>query len=169
MAQEDILTDYVSQFVGGLKRQCSNPKQGKVDIAKWYNFTTFDVIGDLAFAEPFGCVERAEYHPWVYDMLGNFKMDDAIRLARTFPLISGLLMALLPPSLKERSKAHFKWAIDKVNTRIEMGDRRQSPDFMHYLLLHNDEKGMTHDEIRELARLLVIAGSETVSSFCSSA
>ena len=56
----------------------------------------------------------------------------------------------------------------QVNQRIEMGDRRQEPDFLHYLLENNDEKGMTHDEIRETAGLLVIAGSETVSKFCIS-
>lgn len=164
-AQEDILTDYISQFVNGLKRECSSSREGKVNIAQWYNFTTFDVIGDLSFGEPFGCVKHAEYHPWVYDMLGHFKMLSAIRLARMFPLISIPLMMLMPSSLKKNRKAHLQWAIDKVNKRIEMGDRRQSPDFMHYLLRHNDEKGMTHDEIRDLAGTLVIAGSETVSKF----
>ena len=28
-----------------------------VDMNKWYNFTTFDLIGDLAFGEPFGCLQ----------------------------------------------------------------------------------------------------------------
>ena len=28
-------------------------------MVNWLNFTTFDIIGDLAFGEPFGCLELA--------------------------------------------------------------------------------------------------------------
>jgi hypothetical protein len=36
-----------------------------VDMSQWYNFTTFDIIGDLAFGEPFDCLKDSQYHPWV--------------------------------------------------------------------------------------------------------
>jgi hypothetical protein len=29
------------------------------------NFTTFDIIGDLAFGEPFGCLKNEKFHDWV--------------------------------------------------------------------------------------------------------
>src|SRR5947209_14598240 len=83
-AQETLLMDYVTQFVDGLKRECAGLNQGKVDISKWYNFTTFDVIGDLAFAEPFGCVRNGEYHQWVYDIFARLKVMTAMRTARFF-------------------------------------------------------------------------------------
>ncbi|OWY51607.1 hypothetical protein AALT_g11941 [Alternaria alternata] len=36
-----------------------------IDIAKWCNFLTFDMIGELAFGESYNCLETASYHPWV--------------------------------------------------------------------------------------------------------
>ncbi|KAK1954620.1 cytochrome P450 [Colletotrichum sublineola] len=36
---------------------------GPVDVVKWFNYTTFDIIGDLSFGEPFGCLDDETYHP----------------------------------------------------------------------------------------------------------
>lgn len=33
-----------------------------VDLVKWYNFTTFDIIGDLTFGESFDCLETSTLH-----------------------------------------------------------------------------------------------------------
>lgn len=33
-----------------------------VNIAAWYKYTTFDIIGDLAFGKPFGCLNNSKYH-----------------------------------------------------------------------------------------------------------
>jgi hypothetical protein len=37
--------------------------EGVANIEELLNFLTFDIIGDLAFAEPFGCLQGSEYHP----------------------------------------------------------------------------------------------------------
>ena len=34
-------------------------------MTKWYNLTAFDIIGDLAFGEPFGGLKSSTYHSWV--------------------------------------------------------------------------------------------------------
>jgi hypothetical protein len=36
-----------------------------VDLVRWLNWTTFDIIGELVFAEPFGCLEEERGHPLV--------------------------------------------------------------------------------------------------------
>ncbi|KAK7921540.1 cytochrome P450 [Apiospora marii] len=41
--------------------QCKIPQ----DMTDWYHWTTFDALGDLAFGEPFDCLEKARYNPWV--------------------------------------------------------------------------------------------------------
>ena len=59
--QEGILQRYVVQFIDGLKGM---EKRGELfNVVNWYNFTTFDIIGDLAFGEPFGCLDRGENSP----------------------------------------------------------------------------------------------------------
>lgn len=35
-----------------------NREEGRADVAKWFMFLSFDVIGDLAFGESFGNLER---------------------------------------------------------------------------------------------------------------
>jgi cytochrome P450 len=36
-----------------------------VDMVQWFNFTTFDIVGDLALGESFRCLEEPKYHGWV--------------------------------------------------------------------------------------------------------
>lgn len=59
MAQESIIQCHLRTFVKKLKEQCRKPN-GEVVVAlnQWYNFTTFDLIGDLALGEPSGFTEQ---------------------------------------------------------------------------------------------------------------
>ena len=40
-------------------------------------------------------------------------------------------------------------------------------DFMSYILRHNDEKGMSEPEIKQVCSILMIAGSETTATLLS--
>ena len=57
-AQESLMQSHPLLFVKKLKEQCQKPTKGLVALNQWYNFTTFDLIGDLAFGEPFGLTEQ---------------------------------------------------------------------------------------------------------------
>lgn len=67
-AQEGIVQGYVNLFINGLRERCVVVGEGEkgavagtktaFDMRHWFNFITFDVIGDLAFGEPFGCLEK---------------------------------------------------------------------------------------------------------------
>lgn len=70
-AQEGIVQGYVNLFISGLRERCvaaagegdegpvaGTTKTAAFDMRHWFNFITFDVIGDLAFGEPFGCLEK---------------------------------------------------------------------------------------------------------------
>jgi cytochrome P450 len=54
--QTDIVLHYVNMWI----QQLARVEQQGVDIVQWYNWLTFDIIGDLAFGEPFGAVEEGE-------------------------------------------------------------------------------------------------------------
>lgn len=74
-AQEDIIKSYVDLLVKRLKERCVPAPSQKdaprasektaVDMKSWLNYTTFDVIGDLAFGEPFDCLEKGTMDPRV--------------------------------------------------------------------------------------------------------
>lgn len=73
-AQEGIVKGYVDLLVKRLRERCMPVSSEKdtlsasktaFDMKSWLNFTTFDVIGDLAFGEPFGCLEKGTMDPRV--------------------------------------------------------------------------------------------------------
>jgi cytochrome P450 len=48
--QQPIIKQYIDLLIRKLRARCDNGR-ATVDIMAWYNYTTFDVIGDLAFGE----------------------------------------------------------------------------------------------------------------------
>lgn len=52
-AQEGMIGGYVDLLIRRLGERCGGGKGkgGEVDLMAWFNYTTFDVIGDLAFGE----------------------------------------------------------------------------------------------------------------------
>lgn len=58
--QEPIIQEYVNLLMDKLHERAGQ----KIDIVSWFNFTTFDLMGDLAFSESFHCLAGSKYHPW---------------------------------------------------------------------------------------------------------
>lgn len=62
--QEPLIRQYVDLLIKRLHEQCVRSKEA-LNIEAWYNWTTFDVVGDLVFGQSFQCLENIAYHPWV--------------------------------------------------------------------------------------------------------
>jgi len=56
--QQVILLKHFNIWIEKLGQQHSEP----VNMMKWYQLATFDIIGDLTFGEGFGCLESSELH-----------------------------------------------------------------------------------------------------------
>jgi cytochrome P450 len=158
-SQEPLIQDYAQQFVDGLIRFSAT--DDTIDLGRWYNFATFDLIGDLAFGEPFDCLKTGVMHSWIALIFSLFEVVTIISELRKYPTVGSLLMLLIPPKMRNRFVNHKKLAAEKAERRMATVTDR--PDFMTYIMRHNEtEKGMTADEIKENASILIIAGSETV-------
>jgi cytochrome P450 len=164
--QEDIMKQYIDLLIKRLRERASSATGNIVDMVKWYNFTTFDLIGDLTFGEPFGCLENGGYHPWVAMIFGGFKLASYTQAAKRFPRIEKLLMWLIPKQLFQKKYEHFSMSFEKARKRAETGAANRE-DFMSYVLRHSDEKGMTPNEIGENSNVLIVAGSETTATLLS--
>lgn len=57
--QEGIIQGFVDLLVHRLHEQIQDGEEA-VDIMRWYNYTTFDVIADLTFGEPLYCLRDKE-------------------------------------------------------------------------------------------------------------
>jgi cytochrome P450 len=159
--QEDIMKHYIDLFINKLRSMSS---QGEtVDIVRWYNFATFDLIGDLAFGQPFGCLESGGYNPWVAMIFQTIKQGVFGETMNRYPVLKSFASLVQPAALVRSREEH--WALSEQTTkkRIESGNTTRE-DFMSYILRHNDEKGMSAGEIVENASTLIIAGSETTAT-----
>jgi hypothetical protein len=65
--QEPVILQYADLLI---RRIRENGKDGQLALnaTRWYNWTTFDIVGHLVFAESFGCLTGSEYHPWVANL-----------------------------------------------------------------------------------------------------
>ena len=165
--QEPIMAEYFELLVNQLKKRIDGEEKGEVDLKKWYNFLTFDIIGDLCFGESFGALESGEYHKWMGNLLGGAKYGRIMVIATFYqPLMMILrgLMAMIP-AVGRAQKEHDEFTNVKTQARLDRKTDRN--DFMTYILRHNDERGMSKDEIMNSSGLLIIAGSETTATLLS--
>ncbi|KXG47021.1 Cytochrome P450 [Penicillium griseofulvum] len=161
--QESLVQSYVDMLVERLKGTISS--QETVDMSQWYNFTTFDIIGDLAFGEPFDCLRESQYHPWVKVVFVSMKVLALSRPLLVYPFLAPIVRMLLPKRLTKMREDSFALASNKVHRRLEAKVER--PDFMSYILRYNDDRSMTIREMEANAALLILAGSETTASLLS--
>jgi cytochrome P450 len=135
-------------------------------MVAWYNWTTFDLIGDLAFGEPFGCLQESSYHAWVSMIFESIKVGTWVQTTKRFPALRRLLALFLPKSMMKKREAHRLMTIEKTAKRIERADIDR-PDFLSMILKEKGERGMTRPELESNASVLIIAGSETTATLMS--
>ncbi|KAJ5759295.1 hypothetical protein N7520_006451 [Penicillium odoratum] len=157
--QEPAVMNFINLFI---KRLHERAHQGPQDLSKWFNLITFDVIGDLAFGEPFGSVDSGDYHPWVRTMTQNNLWSVLVGSAQRLPLIQPLLQYLIPATLKEERAQMIAYTKDKVARRIPQGSTRT--DFMSPLLRADS---FSIQELELNAMTFVVAGSDTTASLLS--
>lgn len=118
--QEPLIMEYCDLLISRLHQQIEGPSKGRVDIMRWFNFATFDIIGDLVFSEPFQALEKGEYHKWMATVFKSLKAAPIIITVITYRasiLISSLLS--LVPALAQARLDHMNYTKDKVARRLE--------------------------------------------------
>lgn len=165
--QESIIEHYISLFMQQLSERAERGES--LDIVKWLNFTTFDIIGDLTFADSFHCLDSSEYHPWVESIFNNIKGSEVRKFFAAVPLL-GFLMSFSNAAKAMRSGTENNdLSFNKGKARIAQGESPSGrKDFMTAMLRNNrDGKGMSEHEIIMSSPLLITAGSETTATALS--
>lgn len=157
---------YVDLLVDRLKGEIATSR-ATVDMTRWYNYTTFDIIGDLAFGEPFDCLRNSRYHPWVSFVFDSVKASTLMRAALVYPCLASLAKIMVPRSMMRKRIAHYEMSKEKVNRRLQKKTDR--PDFTTYILRYSDERAMTQKEVEANAGILILAGSETTATTLAAA
>jgi averantin hydroxylase len=168
--QQPIIQSYVDSLIANLRTKVD---QGPQDMVAWFNFTTFDVIGRLAFGESFGCLDRGDSHPWIEAIFNNLK---ALVFIRTFQRLGfrRLLPLIAGTKAQKLRMYNHEFSSDRIESRVKRG--AEQGDFWDNVLKHSDlerdpnvvpEKGMHIEEMKANASNLVLAGSETTATLLS--
>ena len=158
---------YFDLLVQRLQENIDGPNKGRVDLTHWYNFLTFDIIGDLCYGEPFNALENREYHKWMKNIFGGVKFSRVLKIAEAYEPLMLLLRATMKliPAVGRARKEHIEFTELKTARRLDMKTDRK--DFMDYILRYNDERGMSRSELMETSAILILAGSETTATLLS--
>ncbi|RSL38254.1 hypothetical protein CEP53_015031 [Fusarium sp. AF-6] len=188
LKKQPIIKSYVDLLLKILHEQCEAGRR-PLDMVNWFNFTTFDLIGDLAFGEPFGCLETADYHPRVALIFASVKSFSWASNMRRYPSLEKLLMYMVPKEVKSKFEQHNQLFAEKARKRLSSVTQR--PDFMDSMtrqdskedisrlihlyqsrtptLIKRNNRKITFDELVLSAGPIIMAGSGITATLLSAA
>jgi cytochrome P450 len=165
-SQEPLMKQYIDVLIKKLYNHADGSQT--VDVTSWFNWMSFDLIGDLAFGEPFGCLSSSDYHPWVAMIFAHVKTSAYANVIGRLPAGSWLLKRLTPQHLLDQQKSHYDLTQAKVSRRLEKTADRQ--DLLGSIMKQEGTtKGMTSAEIIANSGDFILAGSETTATLLSGA
>ncbi|MCJ1395522.1 hypothetical protein MMC18_008408 [Xylographa bjoerkii] len=170
--QEGVVMRYVDLW---LTRLDERAKGRMVNVVEWYNWLTFDIIGDLAFGEPFGAVDEvtdADDRPsytakpnfWISLIVEGTFAGSLADLNFRLPLMKFITPWIIPHDLPAMRKKHFALSLEKTRKRMK-ADNTHEDFFKHMLSEKNSD--ITEGKLLAEAHTLIVAGSETTATFLS--
>ncbi|QSZ37630.1 hypothetical protein DSL72_008729 [Monilinia vaccinii-corymbosi] len=168
--QEEVVVEYMDLLVSQIYQRKDD--ENGLNMSEWYNWLTFDIIGDLAFGESFDAVKSGEGHPWIHLILGSIHLMALMGVVKRFPILNNSFFKkitgfLVPRDLQEKSKVHHQNSMQKATQRIERGNNDRDDFFSHLLREKDNGPKITPEFILAQSTTLIVAGSETTATALS--
>ncbi|KIV99247.1 uncharacterized protein PV09_09019 [Verruconis gallopava] len=164
--QESLFLTYVDRLVENIRTTLEEEPSYVFDMVMMYNFTTFDIMGDLAFGESLDLLKDSTYHGWIRAMFANFKFGAYLHSVRYFPLLEWIMLNLLRfTHLEEKRNEHKQFSSSRVDKRLARKDAR--PDIWGLVISREDGTGLSRLEMYKNADVFMIAGTETTATLLS--
>lgn len=165
--QVPLIQSHIDTFVAQLRGLARSGEP--VDIAKWFNFASFDIIGHLSYGESFNCLESGKYHAYAAFLLEAFKGGLFLSACNRYSLLP-ILTLLMPAEMARRRNEFIAMGLEltKKRTAQEKPSAHQKHDFFSYMMsTDNPEKSMSFGEMVTNAAAFIIAGSESTATLLS--
>lgn len=164
--QQVIFSRYTTQLIDNIRRGLeSNPDQ-EFDAVKLYNFTTFDIMGDLTFGEPLGLLKNSAYSAWVASIFQGLKAVAVLQILWDHPALYKLFLACAPASFREANETHFRHSAERVDRRLKVLQRDQ-PDIWNLVINQPEGRRLTPAQMHANADVFMLAGTETTATLLS--
>lgn len=154
-AQEGLIAKYIDNLVERLRETCaaedlsrgsvgpdadksgSRDHSAVVNLERWYRFTVFDIIGDLALGESFGCLNGADFHPWIKGMTDAGKVMWLLTAASMYPVAKKISNWLFATVATRGFEMHNNMVKPMMERRMAQGTDR--PDMINPIIMKKDE------------------------------
>ncbi|KAK3064939.1 hypothetical protein LTS18_001733 [Coniosporium uncinatum] len=131
-----------------------------INVSEWFNYFSFDVMGDLAFGESFQMLEKGEEH-WAIKLL-NEGMEP---LHFMFPTWFFRMIVAIPGAMNDYHRFN-NYAANKLDKRITEGVK--IPDIVSTLLAPFNKSGKPSGAdlmyLQGDTKLIIVAGSDTTAA-----
>ncbi|KAI0187910.1 cytochrome P450 [Xylaria flabelliformis] len=164
---ETLVIVHIHKLVGAL--QAAATENRAIDVSNWYTYAAFDIMGDLCFAEPFGCLDQASGTEWstsvIQIFVGATWTQGIRRISGVGTWLESIMTQLLIPAKAAGwRKTHLSNAQEKTRRRLADNDRNHT-DFMHHILLNNEsKKSLSETEIFLNMAGFVSGGTDTTAT-----
>ncbi|KAL4788259.1 benzoate 4-monooxygenase cytochrome P450 [Aspergillus varians] len=162
-SQEPLVADAVDRFVEKLGQAGQCPEG--TDLVMWFNLTTFDIIGSLAFGQDFGGIVSGTQHFWVSIVTKSLRLGALLDSLRRFPTVGAILQWLFSGSinkLMEENDRHRNYTMEMVKRRLTSNSGRR--DFLTKIIEARKDADISDVQITAHSSDFVIAGSETTAT-----
>ncbi|KAK9415588.1 putative Cytochrome P450 [Seiridium unicorne] len=164
--QEQLVSQSVDKFICSLGVKGLSP--GGCDLSALLEMLTFDVTGELAFGESFGCLDKDVHHPWISVTFGALMQGALVDVLNRFPLLAKFILVAFRRKISKMTadtRMNENWALQAVQRRIRSKNPRQ--DFLARILDQRDPSIISDEQIAAHASDLVVAGSDTSATALS--
>ncbi|EGP84247.1 putative P450 monooxygenase [Zymoseptoria tritici IPO323] len=169
-SQEGIIQENVGQLMDRLRAEAA--KSEDVNVAEWFTYFTFDMMGDVCLNQSFGCLDLGERTDWADSIIDLHISSSWLTVIQQIAgmetrfgrLLSKVLARLFVPRQLDKSrKLHFQKTMDATVRRMEA--ESSHPDAIYHILRSNKEDRIIapREEIILNMTLFLSAGSETTS------
>jgi tryprostatin B 6-hydroxylase len=152
----------IATYNDALFRQLSETDGKPVNVSKWFNYYSFDVMGNLAFGEDFGMLQNGEEH-WAVGLLNDAMQIQALKLPTW---IFRMLVAV--PGLTANYWKFIGYCDEQLEKR--MSKEPKVPDLMATLLPRSQPLSPSSFAAQDLltlqadSRTIIVAGSDTTAA-----
>ncbi|THC96957.1 hypothetical protein EYZ11_003565 [Aspergillus tanneri] len=156
---DGIVLKYVNLLVDRLRARCG---QSFLDLNKYFECTTLDLIADLICGQPDGCLRKEDGGVWL-DILRNVIQSQVWMQALETYGLARWSSYLLPKARANATIENGKIIGAKIQTR--MTNQPHHRDMMSYIL--SEKNAMSPLEMRLNAATIIGAGTGTTATWLS--
>ncbi|KIW10687.1 hypothetical protein PV08_11651 [Exophiala spinifera] len=158
---EARILKYSKQLVDAITRESGKP----LDVSKWFNYYSFDAMGDLAFGKSFNMLTTGKEHFFLQLV---HQGQSPLGVFSPTPWLA-LILKELPFAMRTFHK-FIKWCGLQVDERQKM--KMAEPDVMSYIIdsaSHAKNPTEARNWLQADCRLIIVAGSDTTAATLTNA